>query len=42
MLFRSHGGGWEALKRAVGNAVPATEAVKDAAFARFMAEGTYA
>jgi putative chitinase len=37
----SRGADWEAMKRAVGNAVASTEAVKDAAFARFVADGTF-
>lgn len=39
---RYKGGGWEAIKRAVGNAVASTETAKDAAFAKFSAEGTFA
>ena len=35
------GSSWEAMKRAVGNAVASTEAVKDAAFAKFQADGTF-
>jgi predicted chitinase len=35
------GSNWEAMKRAVGNAVASTEAVKDAAFAKFQADGTF-
>lgn len=35
------GSSWEDMKRAVGNAVASTEAVKDAAFAKFMADGTF-
>ena len=36
-----HGGTFDQMKRAVGTAVPATEAVKDAAYAQFMASGEF-
>ena len=36
------GSSWEDMKRAVGNAVPSTEAVKDQAFAELQASGEFA
>jgi predicted chitinase len=41
MLDRYHGGGFEAMKRAVGNPVGSTEAVKDAAYAQYMRTGEF-
>lgn len=41
MLDRYHGGGFEAMKRAVGNVVVTTEKVKDAAYARFLGSLEY-
>lgn len=38
----ARGSSWEAMKRAVGNAVASTEAVKNDAFARFQADATFA
>lgn len=39
---RYHGGGWEAMKRAVGNAVASTETVKDQLYAQYLASGEFA
>ena len=41
MKDRYHGGGFDAMKRAVGNVVATTETVKDAAFAKFTASGLF-
>jgi predicted chitinase len=41
MKDRYHGGGFDSMKRAVGNVVATTEAVKDTAFAKFMASGVF-
>lgn len=41
MLHRFKGGGFEGMKRAVGNVVKTTEAVKDQAFAKFTASGVF-
>lgn len=40
-LERYKGGGFEALKRSVGNPVASTETVKDQAFQKFMANNTF-
>jgi len=42
VLARWDGVSWASMKRCVGNAVASTEAIKDAAFARFQREGTFA
>ena len=42
VLARWDGVSWTSMKRCVGNAVASTEAIKDAAFARFQREGTFA
>ena len=43
MKDRIHSGStWEAMKRAVGNEVASTEAVKDVAFAKFQTDNTFA
>lgn len=41
ILMRYHGGGWETMKRAVGNTVGSTEAVKDQLFAQYIASGEF-
>ena len=41
MMDRYRGGGFEAMKRAVGNVVVTTEAVKDKAFAAFSTSGEF-
>lgn len=41
MRDRYQGGGFEAMKRAVGNAVPSTEQKKNELFAKYRAEGTF-
>lgn len=42
MKDRYHGGGFEGMKRAVGNPVEATEAVKNANYQQYMASGEFA
>lgn len=41
MKDRYQGGGFEAMKRAVGNPVPSTEQKKNELFAKYRAEGTF-
>jgi predicted chitinase len=41
MLDRYHGGGFEGMKRAVGNVVATSEIIKDRTFAKFMASGQF-
>lgn len=41
MKDRYQGGGFEAMKRAVGNPVPSTEQKKNELFARYRADGTF-
>lgn len=42
MRDRYHGGGFEAMKRAVGNSFGSVDATKDALFEKYLADGTFA